>query len=165
MRIKTLVLAGLVLWVWSAVPVFTQELESVPKNGGVGIVIHDLDQDAAYCNVDKSSLDAAVRLTLSRNGFRVNPLIAQTEGYLYVQLTIVRLTQNTRPIGCAINVSMDFIRRVRLLRTGTLISDASVWDKAAIMSGTSVSIGPMVRDEVENHTKQWIAQWLIDNRQ
>jgi hypothetical protein len=165
MRVKTLVLAGLVLWGWSTVSVFAQELQLLPKNN-LAVLIDTLPQGAAYCLVDESSLDAAVRLPLERYGFRANSSLLDATGFLYVSTSLLQFQSeaSNRPFECAIHVSLELKRTVRI-PSGTLIYDASVWRKGFLLTGMPRDMGREVRNGVEELTEEWIAKWLIDNPQ
>jgi hypothetical protein len=123
----------------------------------VGIVIEELREDAALCNVSKDALDAAVRLPLSTSRLKVTNEYRYPY-YLYVNVNVMRLPNGV----CIANVDISFIRPVELLLADGLV-DGSVWSKGSLLSGPSSEFGGRVDGVVEGYTKQFIAAWLKDN--
>jgi hypothetical protein len=120
MRVKTLLLVGLVLWAWSGVPVIAQQeltaLQLVPKNNIGRLVVEGFSEGARSCGITESLLDAAVRLPINHNGFRINP--TRFQDFLYVKVTGIELRDAAfnRPIGtCAIAIKLGFHRDLRLI--------------------------------------------------
>jgi hypothetical protein len=168
MRIKVLVIVGLVLWGWSGVPAFAQylDLPYVTKDN-VGIVIETVTSTARNCGITESSLDAAVRLPLSRNGFVLKP---DADDTFLVNTTVLQHFG-----GCAVYVSFQFMKRVWVTPNSYPFSDdwnlrkiilgAKLWQRGTLLNGPNVEMGRAVTSNLEGFTKQWIAQWLIDNPQ
>jgi hypothetical protein len=184
MRIKTLVLAGLVLWPWSGVSAFAQEatrLQFVKKHD-VGILVESPTEDSRACGITKTSLDAAVRLPLSRNGFFVKS--TPSAPYLYINVVSY---QNVELRSCVVHLALSFHRDVSLLTdysdldrfkidpsnplplppliTDYTIHGANVWERGMLLMGPRVDMRRRVDDALENYTNQLIAKWLIDNPQ
>jgi hypothetical protein len=105
MRVKVLVIVGLVLWAWSGVPVFAQEqtvLRGVDK-GYIDLVIKTLDEHDRDCGLSQSAIDAAVRVPLSRSGFRID---SSSGDYVNVRFVSVQMPNEI----CAAYVEFEFLR-------------------------------------------------------
>jgi hypothetical protein len=161
MRIKTLVIFGLVLWAWSGVPVFAQNYSGSHRfieKDDISIFVEDLVEDDRACGITKTGLDAAVRLPLSRNGFRVKS--AENKPPL-LRIAVIGLE---KPDACTVYLELTFTRT--LLLPSSMPIFGNVWSKNMLLWwDPKVGIHREVYDTLEDFTKEWIAQWLVDNPQ
>ena len=162
MRIKTLVIVGLVLWAWSTVSVSAQlgQLRFMSKTDA-GIIVGALDEDASRCGITKAGLDAAVRLPMSRHGFT-----PQFESILHPTLFEVGVVALRRPqIGdCIVSVGLEVHRLLRVPENGTIVWGIT-WRQWELSAGPPVGMGRLVTNNLENITNEFIAAWMIDNTQ
>jgi len=121
----------------------------------VNIVVEDLADAAAKCNVSKGGLDAAVRLPLDASRLRINP---HALSYVYVNVSAL-----WEPRGCAASVQVELKRSLAIPGTTQWVYGASVWDKGTILTGTSSYVGKGVNQSVTDFTKELIAEWIKAN--
>jgi hypothetical protein len=118
------------------------------------VVIEELDQDAATCGINSSSIESITALTLRNNGIQV---VASSSPYLYVQLTIIPMRNNNILIGCANNVTVA-VRATGPAPLGRFkprkgYVATSLCESGAIISGSVSSFSKQTNDTLEQHIK------------
>ena len=121
----------------------------------VDIVVEDLSDNAAKCNVTEGGLYAAVRLPLDASRLRINPDASPS--------VYVRVTALLEPRECAAFVQVSLKRRLAIPGTTQLVFGAMVWDNGTLLAGPSSDFGQRVNQRVTDFTKQLIAEWIKAN--
>jgi hypothetical protein len=159
MRIKVLLIVGLALWGWSGVHAFAQEvtvLGGVDK-GYINFVIETLDEEDRSCGLSQSAMDAAVRVPLSRSGFRID---SNSTDYVTVNFLTTQLPNAV----CVAHVQFRF-RRMALFKGNIFLYGVEVWNRNSLITGFPSEFGRRVNDLLEGFTNELVAKWLIDNPQ
>lgn len=122
----------------------------------MGILVEELDEQAAACGVTKGGLDGAVRLTLDASRVPIQ------EGLLtpnvYVNVTVLRA-----PDGCLASVHIAFNRILQLPGGHEKVYGAEVWQNRSLLAGPRYDFPQRVYSDVEGFTKELIAEWLKAN--
>lgn len=127
---------------------FASALKGVKE---VRIIIEELDDTAQKCGITNALLDSSVRLPLSSSRLRVTN--APGNGYVYARATALELRNS-----CAVSIRLEFRRyAVSVDDVGTFWSTGGllVWDK--------MNMHTRISSDVEQYTKEFIAEWLKAN--
>ena len=162
MRVKTLALAGLVLWTCSTVSVFAQDgqLKFLSRTD-TGIVFIGLDEDAAKCGITKRGLDSAVRLPMSRYGF--NPEFDSYSHSTFFQVGVNAFIR-TDIRHCTVNITLEVCRLLSIPESDYFVLGVT-WKSSDLFIGDAMEIGQRITYTLENQTNKLMAAWLIDNPQ
>lgn len=119
------------------------------------MIIEDVDDDARACNISSDAHDASARLPLSNSKIRVS---SSAVPYLYVVVTVMRLSSSGVCVACAIvkvkRFANEFSAHVAVCAT-----------KSQILRGNTTQFGSRVSATVEETKKMFIAVWLKANEQ
>jgi len=186
MGIKACVLAGLVLWSCSVVPLFSQEpdltrtaavLKGVPQdsiNATFGVVEPG---DNNYCRVRRDEIYRnSLCGVLENAGFHVNnSSCLRNDSTILEKRDILWMSLEAKLIK-DVCVGMVKLEMTRQLRTPAEFEDiphrfyryASVWEKNAIVTGLPFpnwEFHDVAQDKAEDLTKDFLIKWLRDNQQ
>lgn len=120
----------------------------------VDILIEELDEDAAECNITEDLLDASVRIALSNSRIRIVKQGSPLDSYIYVVPTVLD-DENF----CVVNIEVSFKKYISSER-----DIGAFWTKSQLMSLRKINVSTRVAANVELMTKQFISAWLKANQ-
>jgi hypothetical protein len=122
------------------------------------VLVEELPATASGCGVNREAIQVAAELPLSQSPLRVIKSVADTKGYLYIQVNVIAV-QNL----CATNIYASF-------RTGTVIQSnkqpaiAGIWNENVIGAAWPSDASRKINSAVDGLTKRFIDEWTRDNR-
>lgn len=134
---------------------FASSLVSAQALRGVNnvfIVIENLSDNAAKCNITKDMLDASVRIPLSNSKLKITNF-ADSHGYIYVSMGLLQINN-----FCSGSLRVSFNKFVQSEK-----EVGEFWNESMIFYTNKNDIRKSVSDDLESFIKQFIAAWLKAN--
>lgn len=120
----------------------------------VGILIEELDKDAAECNITEDLLDASVRIPLSNSRLRIVKMGSVPDSYIYVHTIVLDDKE-----FCVVSIEVSFMKYISSER-----DTGEFWARSQVMSLRKLNVSTRVSGNVELMTKQFISAWLKENQ-
>jgi hypothetical protein len=120
------------------------------------IIVEELEEEDAACGVTGSGIDAAIRLPLDASRLEINPTSLD---FVYANVGVMHLNSGL----CVASVQLSMTRALRSPVNTLMLVTGSVWHKGTLLTGPSYDFGTRVHSQIEDDTKQLIAEWLKAN--
>lgn len=126
----------------------------------VGILVEEVDQDAASCGISKDGIDAAIRIPISNSRLVISNSPPGVP-YVYAQVTVLKLGNG----GCVGSIPLELNRFVWLAPGARQLESqiAAVWGRSSVVAGLPTNFPRIAGNMIEDMTKLLIAAWLKDN--
>jgi len=133
----------------------------------ITILVEDLDNDSRQCGVEESGIKSAFMYPISQSRIefiKPEPVNSEKVAIFYVQIGTLRLSRTNGCVSSLLTEVLTF-QRVNLEVTQRSVTTRVVLlHQSSLFTGPRDSHGKAIREAIEDHAKQFITQWNLDNR-